>query len=158
MPKVVEVIFKSAEHFLHSIRIAVVQSGIAGDSRTNLIKVNVPVVIFHYLVNEEFPLRSWADESHVTTEYIIQLRKFVKMVSSDESAHLCKPLITIATAGAELRSKLFGVQSHGSEFVDVERTAKTTDSLLFEYCRTSILHFYGNVAYQKQWGENNQCD
>lgn len=44
------------------------------------------------------------------------------------------------------RTKLLRIQPHALELVDIERTSKTTNPLLFENSRTTILPLHGQIT------------
>ena len=60
--EIVEIHLQSFEHLLHGVCVAVVERSIRGDSRTYLIEILIAAVMFHNLVDIEFPFRTWSDE------------------------------------------------------------------------------------------------
>ena len=73
MLQIVEIEFQSAKHFLHRIRIAVIECGIGRYAWTDLIKTTVAGIMFNNLVDVVFTLRPRSNESHVTDKDIVEL-------------------------------------------------------------------------------------
>ena len=71
--------------------------------------------MLHDLVDEEFTLRSWANECHLPLKYIPQLWKLIEVMSTDEGSDLRQTAIAILV---ELgRIILLCIHSHGSELI-----------------------------------------
>lgn len=70
MLKVIQVIVKTTKHLLHSVRIAIIESGIACYARTNLIQERIAWIMLHNLIYEELTLWAVSYKRHITTEHI----------------------------------------------------------------------------------------
>ena len=58
MLQIVEVELKAAKHLLHSVGVAIVESGIGGDSWTQLVELGIAGVVLHDFVDEVLALRA----------------------------------------------------------------------------------------------------
>ena len=153
VPQVVEVVFEASQHFLHRVGVAVVECCIRGYARTYLIEVDIPFVVFEYLVDVEFALRSRADECHVAGKDVPELRQLVQMMRPQEAPDTGQTRVFIAAAVAQLRAHGFGVEAHRSEFVYVEGFAKASDAFLPEDCRSAVFAAHGDIAHEEQRAE-----
>ena len=73
MFQVIQVEIQSFQHFLHGVCVAVVQGSVGSDARPDLVKIGVPGITLHDLVDVELSFRSWADEGHVPFDHIPKL-------------------------------------------------------------------------------------
>lgn len=144
MAEIEEVVFKSAEHFLHRVGVSVAQGGDRCYARATLIERFVARIVFHDLFDEESSFGTVADKGHVSRQYIEELRKFVEMAVSQEFAHFGQAFVVVSFE--KLGSVGFGVASHAAEFVYVERFSSETDAFLPEESRSAVLAFYGCEA------------
>ena len=151
-----QVIAQATKHLLQRVRIAVIERGVRGHTRTDLIKITIAGIAFHDLVNVELALRAGADEGHVADEDVPQLRQLVQMMLAQELAHTGHA--GIRTSLVKGRTKLLSVQTHATELINVERATETTDTLLLENGRTAILAPYSDVTDQELRGEYDQGD
>ena len=154
MLQVEEVVAQAAEHLVERVGIAVVEGGIGGDTRTNLVQVAVAGIGFHNPVDEELALGAGADKCHVAAEHVPELGKLVQVVGVEEAAHLRHAVVPLA--GIEGGAVLFGIELHAAELIDVERAAEAPDALLLEDGGTAVFAPHGNVAYQEQRGKNKK--
>lgn len=137
--KIVKVKFESSKHLCHRIRVSVVKCRVACHTRTNLIEIRVARVMFHYLIDEVFALGTRTNECHIATEYVPKLWQFVKMMSSQELSYISQTRVIVAAGMTEKRVLVLGIQVHGAEFVNIERSSEASDAFLPEYRRTAIL-------------------
>ena len=156
MFQIEQVVTQAAEHLIDRVRIPIVERGVRGHPRTDLVQETIAGIAFHDLVNVELALRTGADEGHVADEDVPQLRQLVQMMLAQELAHTGHA--GIRTSLVKGRTKLLSVQTHATELIDVERAAETANPLLPENGRTAILAPYGDVADQEQRGEYDQGD
>ena len=144
MLQIEQVITKTAEHLLHRIRIAIVERSIRSHPRTNLIKKPITRILFHNPIDVEFAFGTRTDKSHIANEYIPQLGKLIQMVLAKELSYSGQS--GILSTRIQGRTKLLRIQPHALELVDIERTSKTTNPLLFENSRTTILPLHGQIT------------
>ena len=112
-----------------------------------------------YLLDEISTFRTWSDKSHITKEDVPKLWKFIDMVTPEEGSDLGQTRISLTAAMAQFWTGLLCINPHCSEFVDIERLADSSDSLLLENCRTSVVHLDCYIHYQKnRCGQSNQDD
>lgn len=156
MAEIIEVVFEAPEHLLHRVGVAVVERGVGCRAGSYLVEVGVSVVVFKYLVDIEFALGARADERHVALEDVVELGYLVEMVGAQESADSGESRVIVATAVAQLRPHLLGVETHGAEFVDVERASETSDTFLTENGRAAVLALDGDGAEGADRRENQQ--
>ena len=149
--QVVEVEFQSSQHLRHGICIAVVECGVGGDTRTNLVEVLVARVVLHDLVDVELALGTRTDERHVADEDIPELRKLVEVVRSQEGTHLGEARVTAHLQ--EVGAILLGINAHGAKLIDEERLAMKPDALLSVNDWKPILPADGDGASQGQGRE-----
>ena len=102
-----------------------------------------------YLVDIELAFGTWPYECHIATQYVVELGQLVQMVCTDETTYLCQTRIVVTPAMAKLRSELFGIQTHGTELIDIKRAAKPTDTFLLENSTSSIFPANGNITNQE---------
>lgn len=152
--QVEQVVAQAAEHLVERIGIAVVEGGVGGDARTDLVQVAVAGVGFHNPVDEELAFGAGTDKRHVAAKDVPQLRKLVQVVGAEKPADFRHA--GVFAAGIEGGTVLLGIQLHAAELIDVERAAEPADALLLEYGGTAVFAPHGNVAYQKQRGKNNK--
>ena len=156
MLQIEEVVAQAAEHLLDSVGVAVVESGVGGDTRTYLVEVAITGVALHNPVDVEFALRSRSDKGHLAAEDVPELGQFVEMVLTQELADLGHAFVL--AAGIQGRACLLGIGLHATELVDVERTTETADTLLLENGRSAVFALDCNVAEQKQRRKDNHGD
>ena len=132
MTQIVEVVLQTLQHFLHRVGIAIVQSCIRSDTRPYLVEVCVTLIVLQNLVNIELSLWTRAHKRHIALEDIVQLRKLIEVMSANKLSHTSQTGIVSATRLAQLRSHLLGIHSHRAELIDVEWSAETAYTLLFE--------------------------
>ena len=139
-----QIVAQTAKHLLQRIRIAVVERGIRGHARTDLIKITIARITFHDLVDVELPFRTGTDKRHITDEDIPQLGQLVQMMLAQELPRTGHTGIrtSLVKGGTEFLS----VQTHAAELIDMKRTTETTDTLLLEYSRTAILTPHDDIA------------
>ena len=70
MLQIEQVIAQTAEHLLQRIRITVIERGVRGHARTDLVEVTITRITLHDLVDVELSLRTRADKRHITNEDI----------------------------------------------------------------------------------------
>lgn len=148
-----EVITQATEHLLDSVGIAIVEGGVGGDTRTDLVEVAITGIALHNLVDVELALGTGADKGHLATEDVPELGKFVEVVFTQELADLGHAFVL--AAGIQGGTCLFGIELHAAELIDVERATETADALLLENGGTAVFALDGNVAEQKQGGKDN---
>lgn len=68
--QIVEVVVEASKHLLHSIGVAVVQSGVGSHSGAYGIQICVARIVLHDLVDIEFAFGTVANESHVALEHV----------------------------------------------------------------------------------------
>ena len=68
-----QVVTQTADHLLQRIRIAVVERGIRGHPRTDLVQETIAGIAFHDLVNVELALRTGADEGQKAVPYTLHV-------------------------------------------------------------------------------------
>ena len=151
-----EVVAQAAEHLLDGIGIAVVEGGVGGDPRTDLVEVAITGIALHNLVDVELAFGTWTDKGHLATEDVPELGKFVEVVLTKELADLGHAFVF--AAGIQGGTCLFGIELHAAELVDVERTTETADALLLENGGTAVFALDSNVTEQKQGGKDNHGD
>lgn len=144
MFQIEQVVAEATKHFIQGIGIAVVQGGVRGYSGTNLIQITVAGIFFYDLVDIELAFGTGAYESHVSTEDVPELGEFVQMVVAQESADFCHTGVFLT--GIEGGAFLLGIQLHAAEFIDIERAAEATDTLLLENGRATVFTLHGNIA------------
>lgn len=71
------------------------------------------------------------------------------MVRPDETTGLSQSGIIFTPGMTKLRSELLGIQTHGAEFVYVERAPESADTFLLEDDTSSIFPANGNIAKQE---------
>ena len=140
MLQVVEVHIQAAQHLLHRICVSVIEGCVGSNTRANLIQILISRVTFHNLVYVELSFWSWTNKRHVATNHVPELRKFIQMMFSQKLTDMGKPLIFFM--GTELRTILFCIHRHASEFIDVEGAPKPSDSFLFENSWSTIFTSY----------------
>ena len=148
-----EVVAQAAEHLFDGVGIAVVEGGVGGDTRTDLVEVAITGIALHDLVDVELALGTGTNESHVAAEDVPKLGKLVEVVFTQELADLGHAVI--CAAGIQGGTCLFGIELHAAELVDVERATETADTLLLENGGTAVFALDSNVAEQKQGGKDN---
>ena len=153
MLQVEKVVAQAAQHLLHGVGIAVVQSGIGRNAGTNLVQVAIARVVLHNLVDVELALGPGAYEGHFADKHVPQLGQFVQVMVAQKLAHLGEALVFFARIQG--RTVLLGIQLHAAELVDVERTTETPDAFLLEYGRATVFALHGNVAYQEKGRKHN---
>lgn len=151
-----KIVAQATEHLLDGVGIAVVEGGVGGDTRTDLVEVAITGIALHNLVDVEFALGTWTDKGHLATENVPKLGKLVEVVLTQELADLGHAFVL--AAGIQGGTCLFGIELHAAELVDVERTAETADALLLENGGTAVFALDSNVAEQKQGGKDNHGD
>ena len=151
--EVVEVKFESSQHFLHGIRVAVVECGVGGDAGAHAVEFRVSRVVLHDLFDVEGSFRAWSDESHVSDEDVPELWQFIQVVRAEEASCGCQAVVGVQVA-AELWSLFLGIHAHGSEFSDEERFAAASDSLLFVNHVRSKFFSHLKIAIGVERGED----
>ena len=154
MTQIVEVEFETAEHLLHRVGVAVLESGIGSDSRTYLVEIVVARVLLHDLVYVEFALGTPAYEGHIPHKDVPELRQFVEMVHPEEFADLGQARVVVA--GVQCRAGRLCVGAHGTEFIYIERPAETAYPFLLVDCRSLVAQLDGQEAYQYERREDDQ--
>ena len=148
MLQIIQVEFKAAQHLLHRVGVAVVESGIGSDTGTNLIEIGVAVVVLHDLLDEIFALGTWTDERHLAFQHIPQLWQLVEVMATQELSDFGHTRFVLVLI--ECRAVFLGIHAHRAELVDVERSSETSDAFLFEDGRSAILTLHGEVANQEE--------
>lgn len=148
MFQVIQVEIQSFQHLLHGICVTIVQGRIRGDTRTDLVKIGVPGIPLHDLVDVELSFRSWSDEGHVPFDHIPQLWQFVQVVCAQVSAYFGHALVVLVSV--KLRSIFLRIDAHAAKFVNGERSAEASDSFLFEDYGSAVFTLHQAVAKQKQ--------
>ena len=108
------------------------------------------------MVDVEFALGAWADESHVADEHVVELRQLIEVMAAEEASHLCQAVVVLA--GGELRPIVLGVQLHAAKLIDIEGKPVAPNALLLVDGRTIILAPHRNVADEEEWGEDNEAE
>ena len=70
MLQIEQVIAQTAEHLLQRIRITVIERGVRGHARTDLVEVTITRITLHDLVDVELTLGTGTDKGHVAHEDI----------------------------------------------------------------------------------------
>ncbi len=135
--KIIEVFVQSREHLLHGVGVAVIQGCLGGYSRLYLVKMYVAGVVQEYLVDEILPFRAISYERHLSPDDVYELGKLVQVMGAKPFPYGSQPFVVYI--GYQLGVVSLRVLFHGSEFVDIERAASFTDTLLFEEGMASIL-------------------
>lgn len=151
-----EIVAQATEHLLDGVGIAIVEGGVRGDTRTDLVEVAITGIAFHDLVDVEFALGTRADKGHLPAEDVPELGKLVEVVFTKELSDLGHAFVL--AAGIQGGTCFFGIELHAAELVDVERTTETADALLLENGGTAVFALDSNVAEQKQGGKDNHGD
>lgn len=151
-----EIVAQAAEHLLDGIGIAVVEGGVGGDPRTDLVEVAITGIALHDLVDVELALGTGTDKGHLATEDVPELRKLVEVVFTKELADLGHAFVLAARIQGG--TCLFGIELHAAELVDVERATETADALLLENGGTAVFALDSNVTEQKQGGKDYHSD
>ncbi len=155
--EIVEVKLKAAQHLLHSVGVAVVESGVAGNARAYLIEKLVTAVEFHYLVYKVFPLWAVANERHVATEDVPELRQLIEVVGAHETPDFGETRVILAVVG-ELRPFFLGIHTHGTHLKNEERFATLAYPLLAEKHRTPVLLLNQKRQNERQWREQDKAE
>lgn len=148
-----KIVAQATEHLLDGVGIAVVEGGVRGDTRTDLVEVAITGIALHDLVDVELALGTGTDKGHLATEDVPELGKLVEVVLTKELADLGHAFVL--AAGIQGGTCLFGIELHAAELIDVERATETADALLLENGGTAVFALDGNVAEQKQGGKDN---
>lgn len=151
-----EVVAQAAEHLLDGVGIAIVEGGVGGDTRADLVEVAITGIALHNLVDVELALGTWTDKGHLAAEDVPELGKFVEVVLTQELADLGHAFVLAARIQGG--TCLFGIELHAAELIDVERATETADALLLENGGTAVFALDSNVAEQKQGGKDNHGD
>ena len=142
MFQIEQIVTQTAEHFLQSIGIAVVKSGIRCDARTDLEQITIARILLHYLVDKELTFGTGTDKGHITTEHVPKLGKLIQVVVAKKTAYFSHTGVSLT--GIQGRAMLLSIQLHAAKLIDVERTTETPDTLLLEDSGTTVftLHRY----------------
>ena len=70
MLQIEQVVTQAAEHLIDRVRIPIVERGVRGHTRTDLVQVTIAGIAFHDLVDVELSFRTGADKRHITDEDI----------------------------------------------------------------------------------------
>ena len=81
-------------------------------------------------LDEIWPLRPQADETHLAAEHIPQLRQFIEPALAKKRANVCDAIVVLL--GPCWPDMPFGILSHRAEFMDHETAAEQSDALLAE--------------------------
>ncbi len=154
--EVVEIELEAAEHLLQRVAIAIVERGVGGDARTDLVEVLVAWVTLHDLLDVVFALGARADEGHVADKHVVELGQLVEVMGAKEAARARQAAVVLM--GGELRTILLGVELHAAEFVDEERLPVAPDALLLVDGGPAVLTPHGDIADEEQWGEDDEAD
>lgn len=144
MLQVVEVELQSSEHLLHGVGVAIVEGGVGGDTRANLVEEAVTRVVLLYLVDVVLALRSRPDERHVADEDVPELWELVEVMVAEEHANLGHAGVFLVPE--ELRTIFLGIHPHAAELVDIERSPEAPDSFLLEDGWATILPSDEDIA------------
>ena len=144
MLQIVEVELQTTQHLLHRVGVAVVERGVRGHARSNLIEIDVARVVLNDLVDVELAFRSWTDKGHVAFEHVPKLGQLIEMMVTEEAADLRHAVIAVVIG--QLRAMFLGIHLHASELIDVERFSIHADSLLLEDGGTTIFALYQQIA------------
>lgn len=148
MFQVIQVEIQSFQHFLHGVCVTIVQGRIRGDTRPDLVKIGVPGISLHDLVDVELSFRSWSDEGHVPFDYIPQLRQFIQVMCAQISAYFGHALVMLVPV--ELWSIFLCVDAHAAKFINGERSAEAPDAFLFEDHGSAVFTLNQAITKQKQ--------
>ena len=70
MLQIEQVVTQAAEHLIDRVRIPIVERGVRGHTRTDLVQEALAGSAFHDLVDVELAFRTGADKRHITDEDI----------------------------------------------------------------------------------------
>lgn len=70
MLQIEQVVTQAAEHLIDRVRIPIVERGVRGHPRTDLVEVTVTGITLHDLVDIELALRTGTDKGHIAHENI----------------------------------------------------------------------------------------
>ena len=70
MFQIEQVVTQAAEHLIDRVRIPIVERGVRGHARTDLVEVTITRITLHDLVDVELAFRTGADKRHITDEDI----------------------------------------------------------------------------------------
>lgn len=116
--QVEEIVTQAAEHFLDGVGIAVVEGGVGGDTRTDLVEVAITGIALHNLVDVELALGTGTDKGHLAAEDVPELGKLVEVVFTKELADLGHAFVlaaVFALDGNVAEQKQGGKDNHGDQ-------------------------------------------
>ena len=70
MLQIEQVVTQAAEHLIDRVRIPIVERGVRGNARTDLVEVTVTGITLHDLIDVELTLGTGTDKGHVAHEDI----------------------------------------------------------------------------------------
>ena len=123
-----QVVAHTFEHLVDIGGIAVFDHSPRGDAGAHLVEDDVGGVARHDGVDEKLALGPWSDERHVAAKHVPELWELVEAVFTQEGAEGRDA--AVAVDGKERLAVGLGVDTHGPELVDVERTAASSEAAL----------------------------
>ena len=144
VPQIEQVEPQAAEHFLHGVRIAVVDGGVRGHARSQLVQQPIARIALHDLVDVKLTLGPGADERHIPDQHVPQLGKLVEVMPPQEPADPGQPFVRLPFV--KHGAILLRVQPHAAELINIERAPAQTDALLPEKGRSAVLPLDGDVG------------
>lgn len=115
--------------------------GQAGDARFDVMAIGVFGVLLFELFDEEGPFRSGTDKAHVAVENVEDLRQFVQAGSADEFTDFGNARVVVC---CQLGTGIFfGIDAHGTEFVDFIFLAEAADTNLAVEGRSTVAELDG---------------
>lgn len=106
------------------------------------------------LVDIVLPFRSGAYKRHVALEDVPKLREFVEVMVTQETADMSHAIIFLMSE--QLRSVFLCIHSHASELINGERLSETSDALLLENSRSTVLVPDQNIANEEERRKDNK--
>lgn len=115
--------------------------GQAGDTRFDVMAIGVFGVFFFELFDEEGPFRSGTDEAHIAVKDVENLRQFIEPGGADKFADFGNARVVF---GSQLGTGIFfGIDAHGTEFINLIFLAKAADADLAVEDGTAVAEFDG---------------
>ena len=148
MVEIKEVEVETAEHFFHRVGIAVIQRGVRGDTRTNLIQQLVLGIALHDLIDVELALWTGTYKRHVADKNIPQLRQLVEMMLAKELARPGEAAVVVACQKG--RTVFLGIGLHAAELQYAKGLTMEANTLLAIDGWPSVVALDDNETIQEQ--------
>lgn len=155
--EVVQVHPQPLQHFLHRVRVAVIERGGREKAGAQLVQQLVVGVDGPDLVHEELALRARTDKAHLALEHVPQLRELVQMVLAQETPHTGQTFVALPAAQCRPAVRLRR-GDHGTELVERENLPVIAHTFLPEDGFPAVLALYGDVDDQEHRREDEHPD